>query len=102
MTNSALYGSGVPVPRTWAVGDTLTASLMNTISYDLNWLLNPPLFRAHLTATQAPAASTWTAVSFATAGAVVDVDTANGWVAASATRYTCQYAGRYQIISHLS
>lgn len=55
----------VPSPRTWAVGELLTAAKLNTDLRDgLNFLLTPPRALLHKSANQSINLTTWTAVTW--------------------------------------
>ncbi len=86
----------VPSPRTWTVGELLTAAKLNTDLRDgLNFLLAPPLAQLRKSGNQTGIASgsttliTWD---------VEDVDRDNGHSnVTNNTRYTAQTAGYYDL-----
>lgn len=81
----------VPSQRTWAVGDIVTAAMMNANVRDaVNFLANPPLAVVYQSVGQSIAAATNTAVNFD----ATTVDTYTGHSnSVNNSRYTCQAAG---------
>lgn len=91
------YGTpSLPSPAVnWSVGDTTNAALINGnkgIRDVINFLSNPPVFRAHTLTAQAIANQTNVTVSLGT----VDVDSYAGWNGTTNT-YTIQRNGLYLI-----
>ncbi|MEU1731385.1 hypothetical protein [Streptosporangium sp. NPDC020145] len=85
----------VPSPRTWVVGEIVTAAKLNADIRDaLNFLLSPPLWELTHSGIIAPASSTQAVMPFDTE--IVDRD--NGHSTSSNTsRYTSQTAGYYLV-----
>jgi hypothetical protein len=86
----------VPSPRTWAVGELLTAAKLNTDLRDgLNLLLAPPMAVLRRSATQSIATGgSGTAVDWT----VEDLDRDNGHsLVTNISRYTAQTAGWYDL-----
>ncbi len=87
----------VPSPRTWAVGELLTAAKLNTdLRNGLNFLLAPPLAILTVPSTtslpnNATTALTWT-------NEIIDRDNGHN-NATNNTRYTVQTAGYYSLYS---
>lgn len=91
----------VPSPRTWAVGDVVSAARLNTeISTAINYLLNPPACDVYCTAgTSIPDGATFTQVLYDTE----ESDTDNMHSTASNTgRITFNTPGRYEIMIYSS
>lgn len=86
----------LPSPRTWTVGELLTASKLNTDLRDgLNFLLAPPLAMLVKSGTQSIPNNTATAVTWETE----QIDRDGGHSTSSQTsRYVCQTTGWYQIV----
>lgn len=85
----------IPSPRTWTVGEVLTAAKLNVDVRDgLNFLLSPPWAVMRKSAAQSIANSTIVLVTWD----VEDIDRDNGHNnAVNNTRYTSQTAGWYFI-----
>jgi hypothetical protein len=84
----------VPSPRTWAVGELLTAAKLNTDLRDgLSFLLSPPRALLHKTATQTFASSTWTTITWDSEQ--YDNDSGHSNVT-NPSRYTVQTAGWWE------
>lgn len=90
----------VPVMRTWAAGETVTAAMMNTEIRDaVNWLLAKPYFHGYTTASQTLADSTPAAILLA----AEVVDTINGHsTSVNTSRYTPNIAGKYRCVGQVS
>ncbi|WP_326829675.1 hypothetical protein OIE13_05935 [Streptosporangium sp. NBC_01810] len=85
----------VPSPRTWVVGEILTAAKLNTDIRDaINFLLSPPLFELNHSSGISPATSTQAVMPFDTE--TIDRDNGHSTVTNS-SRYTSQTAGYYMI-----
>ncbi|YCK35184.1 hypothetical protein ACNF49_14175 [Actinomadura sp. ATCC 39365] len=83
----------VPVPRTWTVGELLTAAKMNVDVRDsLNFLLAPPLAVLTKTGIQSVTSGTLTAVTWPTEQ--VDRDGGHS-TSTNTSRYTAATAGYY-------
>lgn len=83
----------VPVPRTWTVGELLTAAKMNTDVRDgLNFLLAPPLAALTKNANQAYTSGSFTGITWPTEN--VDRDGGHS-TSTNTNRYTAQTAGYY-------
>lgn len=94
-------GTQPPTPYQWQVGDVFSAALGNAQLYTgLTFLLNPPIFEAHQTATFNNVTSTmgsWTPISFADS-AGIDTDSYNGHsTTTNPSRYVAQVPGWYWI-----
>lgn len=88
----------VPSPRTWTVGELLTASKMNTDVRDgLNFLLSPPIAVLKASAGTSCGTSAHTAIAFA---GTEDIDRDGGHsTSVNTSRYTSATAGWYHISS---
>lgn len=85
----------VPNPRTWTVGELLTAAKLNTDLRDgLNFLLSPPLAVLRISANTLIANNTLVSVSWTTEA--IDRDGGHDNVT-NPIRYTAQTAGWYDI-----
>lgn len=85
----------VPSPRTWTVGELLTAAKMNTDVRDgLNFLLAPPLAVLTKNATQSFSSGSYVAVTWPTE--LVDRDGGHS-TSSNTSRYTSQTAGYYTL-----
>ncbi|MFF4848010.1 hypothetical protein [Streptomyces sp. NPDC001194] len=82
-------------PRTWVVGEVVTAALMNQeIRDQITLLLNPPMAVLKQTVTQNVANGTWQTLTFDSEV----IDSYNGHSTVTNTsRYTCQLAGWYRV-----
>lgn len=89
----------VPSPRTWAVGELLTAAKLNTDLRDgLNFLLTPPRALLHKSANQSISDSVWTAVTWNSEQYDSDgghSDSTNN------SRYTAQTAGWFEFYAEI-
>lgn len=84
----------VPSPRTFTVGETETASYLNSLRDALNFLVNVPAAYVTQSATQSLTSSAWTALSFD----VTVFDSYGGHSnSTNNTRYTAQVAGWYMV-----
>lgn len=84
----------VPSPRTFTVGETETATYLNSLRDALNFLVNVPAAYVTQTATQTLTSSTWTALSYD----VTVFDSYGGHSnSTNNTRYTAQVAGWYMV-----
>lgn len=85
----------VPSPRTWAVGELLTAAKLNTDLRDgLSFLLGPPLAVLVKNATQSVSSTTFTPLTWE----VEQIDRDGGHSTVTNTsRYTCLTAGWYHL-----
>lgn len=81
-----------PSPRTWVVGETVTAAKMNELRDALNFMLSPPLFQLTHASNQTVATST--NASLACDTELVDRDNGHSTVTNN-SRYTSQTAGYY-------
>lgn len=83
----------VPIERTWAPGDSITAARLNSNVRDaVNFLVNPPLFVGEQHTAQSIANITWTAVTLDTS----IVDSYNGYsTTVNPSRYTAAVSGWY-------
>jgi len=89
----------VPNPRTWIVGEAVTAAKANTEWRDaLNFLLSPPLFELTHSSSISPATSTNASMPFDTE--TIDRDSGHSTVTNN-SRYTSQTAGYYLITGHV-
>lgn len=85
----------VPNPRTWTVGELLTAAKLNTDLRDgLNFLLASPRAQLYKTAPQSTATGTFTTLSFD--AEVIDSDGAHS-TSTNNSRFTAQTSGWYQV-----
>jgi hypothetical protein len=85
----------VPAPRTWTVGELLTASKLNTdLRNGLNFLLAPPLAVLDKIASQGIPTGANTAITFTSESIDRDGGHDN---ATNPSRYTAQTAGWYSI-----
>ncbi len=84
----------VPAPRTWVVGEIVTAAKMNEIRDALNFMLSQPLFELTHSGSISPANSTNAQMPFDTE--TVDRDNGHNTVTNN-SRYTSQTAGYYLI-----
>lgn len=84
----------VPSPRTWVVGETVTAAKMNELRDALNFLLSPPLFELFHSGSISPATSTQAVVPMDSE--VIDRDSGHSTVTNN-SRYTSQTAGYYLV-----
>lgn len=91
----------VPSPRTWTVGELLTASKMNTdLRNGLNFLLSgKPVASLTKTANQSIPNNTFTNITWNTE--LIDRDAGHD-NSTNNSRYTAQTAGWYRVIAHLS
>ncbi len=89
----------VPSPRTWAVGELLTAVKLNTDLRDgLNFFLSPPMAILGLTANVTVSSGSDTAISWNLE--VLDRDGAHD-NSTNPTRWTAQTAGWYELSAHV-
>lgn len=87
----------VPSPRTWAVGELLTAAKLNTDLRDgLNFLLSPRRALLHKTANQTLGNSVWVAITWDSEQ--YDNDSGHSDVT-NPSRYTAQTAGWWEFHS---
>lgn len=85
----------VPSPRTWTVGEQLTAAKLNTELRDaINFLLSPPTALLHGSGTQSLSNNTWTAINWANEQYDNDGGHSNS---SSPSRFTAQTAGWYEL-----
>jgi hypothetical protein len=85
----------VPNPRTWAVGEKLTAARANTEIRDaLDFLMNPPTARLTHSATQSATTSTYTAHLFNTE--TFDTDGIHS-TSVNTSRFTIVTTGKYRL-----
>jgi hypothetical protein len=82
----------VPTPRTWVVGEVVTAAKMNELRDALSFLLQPPIFELTHSSSISPATSTNAVMPFN--GEVIDRDGGHNTVTNN-SRYTSQTAGYY-------
>ncbi|WP_433445720.1 hypothetical protein [Nonomuraea sp. CA-141351] len=87
----------LPNPRTWVVGELLTAAKLNTDVRDgLNFLLRPPLFHAKQFGSQSIPNATFTDITFGVGSEEIDSD--GGHVdSPNPERYVVQTAGWYHV-----
>ncbi len=84
-------------PKTWAVGDVLTAADMNTYVRDnVSFLANPPKVRCYNSGAISTTTATFTKLTFDTNR--VNIDTMHSTVS-NTSRLTCNTAGFFSIIS---
>ncbi|WP_327088529.1 hypothetical protein OIE66_40475 [Nonomuraea sp. NBC_01738] len=83
-----------PTPRTWVVGEVVTAAKMNEIRDAFNFLLNPPIFELTHSGSISPATSTNALMPFN--GETIDRDNGHNTVTNN-SRYTSQTAGYYML-----
>lgn len=88
----------VPQPRTWVVGDTVSAARLNALRDAINFLLNPPMFAGYQATAQSIPNLTETAVIIDT----VTQDSATGYNVSTPTRYTAQYSGWYEVVGKVN
>ncbi|MEV4173974.1 hypothetical protein [Nonomuraea sp. NPDC049709] len=90
----------VPVPRTWTVGELLTAAKLNAdLRNGLNFLLSgKPLASLAKTTNQSVPNSTFTVVTWNSE--IIDRDGGHD-NATNNSRYTSQTAGWYRVVAHL-
>jgi hypothetical protein len=85
-----------PTPRTWTVGEGLTAAKLNTDLRDgLNFLLAPPRAELYRTVNQAVANSSLVAIGFD--AEVIDSDGGHS-TSTNNSRYTAQTAGWFDCV----
>lgn len=85
----------VPVPRTWTVGELLTAAKLNVDVRDgLNFLLAPPLATLTKNASQSYATAAYTGITWPTE--LVDRDGGHS-TSTNTNRYTAATAGYYSM-----
>lgn len=84
----------VPVPRTWSVGDAITAARLNDVRDALNFLLQPPRCRVYNSANISIPDATNTGLTFDTER--FDNDTMHSTVS-STGRITFTTAGIYEV-----
>lgn len=91
----------LPNPRTWSVGDLTTAAEMNTEVRDsVGFIQGAPICVLNQLTAQSIPDSTFTGISFDTAGKVVD--NYNGHSATNLSRYIAPIAGWYLAIGRAS
>lgn len=84
----------VPAPRTWTVGELLTAAKMNTDVRDgLNFLLSPPRALLHKSTNQSVTSNTFASITWNSEQ--YDNDAAHS-DATNPSRYTAQTAGWFE------
>lgn len=84
----------VPNPRTWVVGEVVTAAKMNEVRDAFNFLLSPPLFELTHSAIISPATSTQAVMPMDTE--IIDRDGGHS-TSVNNSRYTSQTAGYYLV-----
>ena len=90
----------VPSPRTWAVGELLTAAKLNTDLRDgINFLLNPP--RALITDPTPTSISGSTMTTLSWGSEEYDNDGGHS-TSSNTSRYTVQTAGRYEYLANIN
>ncbi|WP_412079052.1 hypothetical protein ACLF6K_37545 [Streptomyces xanthophaeus] len=87
-------------PRTWVVGEVVTAALMNQeIRDQCSLLLNPPIASLTQSVTQSTTNGGWTTITFTNE----EIDSYNGHSTVTNTsRYVCQLAGWYRIVGRVA
>lgn len=89
----------VPNPRTWTVGELLTASKLNTDLRDgMNFLLSPPRTLLHKTASQSVNNTTWTVLTWNSEQYDNDGGHSNS---TNNSRYTAQTAGWFTFTANI-
>lgn len=90
----------LPNPRTWTVGELLTASKLNLDLRDgLNFLLSPPLAILRKNASQSTSNGVHAAITFE----VEDIDRDGGHsTSVNTSRYTSQTAGYYHLAGEIT
>ncbi|RCG19123.1 hypothetical protein DQ384_38245 [Sphaerisporangium album] len=88
----------VPAPRTWVVGEVVTAAKMNELRDALNFMLSPPLFILGHSVAQATPNSANYNLLFDTE--VVDRDNGHSTVT-NTSRYVSQTAGYYALSANV-